>query len=132
MSVGRNTASGHLRAASRIGIPECTPNSLASREGVATTARAWVGSPEPPTITGLPRNSGRRSISTEAKNWSRSTCNSQTPVIGPVSAQHHAQRRTVQRFHRLADGAEFLTTFTVTFPADTPEETVVASTAGEA
>ena len=89
MSEGRNTASGHLRAASRIGIPECTPNSRASREAVATTVRALVGSPEPPTTTGLPRSSGRRSTSTDAKNWSRSTCSTQVsptrPVCRPVS-----------------------------------------------
>ena len=38
MSAGRNTASGHLRAASRIGIPECTPDARASFDAVATTA----------------------------------------------------------------------------------------------
>src|SRR5512138_3656746 len=102
MSVGRNTASGHLRAASRIGIPERTPNSRASREAVATTARAWVGSPEPPTITGRPRNSGRRSTSTEAKNWSRSTCNNQTPVTGPVSPPGAGSIRAMDQLDRIA------------------------------
>jgi hypothetical protein len=71
-SCGRNTASGHLRAARRIGIPECTPNSRASYDAVATTDRV-AGSPVPPTTTGLPRSSGRRSTSTAAMNWSRST-----------------------------------------------------------
>ena len=72
-STGRMTASGTFRAAMRSGIPEPTPNSRASYDAVETTARS-VGSPRPPTITGLPASSGRRSTSTAAMNWSRSTC----------------------------------------------------------
>ena len=41
-----------------------------------TTPR-FVGSPSPPTTTGRPRSSGRRSTSTAAMNWSRSTCSTQ-------------------------------------------------------
>jgi hypothetical protein len=33
-----------------------------------------VAAPSPPTTTGRPRSSGRRSTSTAAMNWSRSTC----------------------------------------------------------
>ena len=41
-----------------------------------TTPRL-AGSPSPPTTTGRPRNSGCRSTSTAAMNWSRSTCSTQ-------------------------------------------------------
>ena len=49
-SVGRKTASGQRFAAARSGIPERTPKARASYDAVATTWRARVGSPEPPTI----------------------------------------------------------------------------------
>src|SRR5690606_21971430 len=41
-----------------------------------TTARS-VGSPRPPTMTGRPASSGRRSTSTAARNWSMSTWSTQ-------------------------------------------------------
>ena len=72
-STGRKIASGSLRAASRSGMPEPTPYSRASYDAVETTPRS-VGSPRPPTTTGSPASSGRRSTSTAAMNWSRSTC----------------------------------------------------------
>ena len=72
-STGRNTASGHLRSATRSGMPEPTPNSRAAYDAVDTTPRS-VGSPRPPTTTGSPASSGWRRISTAAMNWSRSTC----------------------------------------------------------
>ncbi len=65
---------GHFRAAVRKGMPACTPTSRASYEAQVTTLRGSVGSPEPPTITGRPASSGWRRNSTEARNWSRSTC----------------------------------------------------------
>lgn len=71
-STGRMTASGAFRAAMRSGIPDPTPYSRASYDAVETTARS-VGSPRPPTMTGLPASSGRRNTSTAAMNWSRST-----------------------------------------------------------
>ena len=55
-------------------VPERTPNARASYDAVATTWRGLVGSPSPPTMTGRPASSGRRSTSTAARNWSRSTC----------------------------------------------------------
>ena len=45
-----------------------------------------VGSPRPPTTTGRPASSGRRSTSTAAMNWSRSTCS--THARGPVRRGH--------------------------------------------
>ena len=43
-----------------------------------TTLRGSVGSPLPPTMTGRPTSSGWRRSSTEARNWSRSTCRTQS------------------------------------------------------
>src|SRR5215472_6367832 len=87
-SAGRNTQSGQRRAAVRSGSPECTPKTRASYEAVATTPRL-AGSPSPPTTTGSPRSSGRRSTSTAAMNWSRSTCSTQRVtalVLRPTGA----------------------------------------------
>ena len=53
-SDGKNTASGHRRAAVQSGMPERMPNSRAAYDAVATTARS-VGSPLPPTTTGFAR-----------------------------------------------------------------------------
>src|SRR4051794_32513777 len=72
-------------------MPECTPKARASYEAVATTCRGRRGSPFPPTTTGSPASSGRRSTSTAARNWSRSTCSTQyrcsptRPVCPPGS-----------------------------------------------
>src|SRR3954447_9345655 len=60
-------------------MPEPTPYWRASYEGVDTTPRL-LGSPSPPTITGLPASSGRRSTSTAAMNWSRSTWRTQCSI----------------------------------------------------
>ena len=51
-------------------MAENTPKRRASYEAAATTPRL----PSPPTTTGLPTNSGRRSSSTATKNMSMSTC----------------------------------------------------------
>src|SRR6185503_6878414 len=97
-STGRKTASGHLRAAVRSGIPEPTPNARASYDAVDTTPRS-VGSPRPPTTTGSPASSGRRSTSTAAMNWSRSTCSTQAREVTPVSPDHDQQDHHDERDH---------------------------------
>ena len=61
-SGGMTTASGHRRRACEAGIADPTPNRRASYDAVVTTARG----PEPATITGRPRSSGRRRSSTFA------------------------------------------------------------------
>lgn len=94
-STGRITASGAFRAAMRSGMPEPTPKARASYDAVETTARS-VGSPRPPTITGSPASSGRRSTSTAAMNWSRSTCSTQAathPVCRAARRWREAGRR---------------------------------------
>src|SRR5690349_18327629 len=63
-------------------MPERMPNSLASYEAVDTTPRS-VGSPRPPTTTGLPASSGCRNTSTAARNSSRSTCSTQARGMPP-------------------------------------------------
>jgi len=70
MSPGRKIASGHNLFARDDGIAENTPNRRASYDAAATTPRL----PSPPTTTGLPTSSGRRSSSTATKNISISTC----------------------------------------------------------
>ena len=97
-STGRKTASGHLRAAVRSGIPEPTPNARASYDAVDTTPRS-VGSPRPPTTTGRPASSGRRSTSTAAMNWSRSTCSTQAREVTPASPDHDQQDHHDERDH---------------------------------
>jgi len=52
----------------------------ASYDAVATTCRGRRGLPSPPTITDRPVSSGRRRISTAARNWSRSTCKTHSPM----------------------------------------------------
>ncbi len=84
-STGRKTASGHFLAAVRSGIPDPTPNARASYDAVDTTPRS-VGSPRPPTTTGRPASSGRRSTSTAAMNWSRSTCSTHSVRVGSLTA----------------------------------------------
>ena len=51
-----------VEAAREAGIAECTPNLRASYDAAQTTLR----NPGQPTITGLPRNSGRSRCSTDA------------------------------------------------------------------
>src|SRR5262245_31919758 len=104
LSEGRNTASGQRRAASASGIPDRTPNALASYDAVATTWRGRRGLPSPPTTTGRPASSGRRRISTAARNWSRSTCRTQvrgdeslTPVGGSVGRDEVEDHDEVRR-----------------------------------
>src|SRR3954470_20322739 len=79
-------------------MPEPTPYSRASYDAVDTTPRL-VGSPSPPTITGLPASSGRRSTSTAAMNWSRSTWRTQRSIgctpDGPAPALSLIADRTV-------------------------------------
>ncbi len=60
-------------------MAERTPNARASYDAVETTPR-FVGSPSPPTITGLPRSSGWRSTSTAAMNSSMSTWKTQRVI----------------------------------------------------
>ena len=67
------------------GMPERTPNARASYDAVATTCRGRLGSPSPPTTTGRPASSGRRRTSTAARNWSRSTCRTQSPIGHAIS-----------------------------------------------
>ena len=57
-----------LAGGRRNGIPDRTPNARASYEAVATTCRGRFGFPSPPTTTGRPASSGRRRISTAARN----------------------------------------------------------------
>src|SRR4051812_48274698 len=61
-------------------MPDRTPNARASYDAVATTCRGRRGSPSPATTTGRPESSGRRSPSTAARNWSRSTCRIQSAM----------------------------------------------------
>src|SRR5256885_16602118 len=63
-------ACGHIFAAVRSGMAECTPNFRASQEAAETTPRScrW-----PPTTTGLPFSDGSNSSSTETKKASMST-----------------------------------------------------------
>src|SRR5262245_56547554 len=75
-------------------MPEGTPKRRAPDAAVAPTARC-VGSPAPPTTTGLPRSSGCRATSTAARNSSRSTWRTQrdSMVAGSaVPALQHDQR----------------------------------------
>src|SRR5262245_5376005 len=75
-------------------MPEWMPKRRASYDAVATTARC-VGSPAPPTTTGLPRSSGCRATSTAARNSSRSTCSTQrdsTVAGSAVPALQHDHR----------------------------------------
>ena len=67
-------------APSPSGIPDRTPNARASYDAVATTCRGRLGLPSPPTTTGRPASSGRRRTSTAARNWSRSTCSTQSAM----------------------------------------------------
>jgi hypothetical protein len=58
------------RGAVASGIAECTPKTRTSYDAALTTPRATCARPSPasppPTISGLPRSSGRRSCSTDA------------------------------------------------------------------
>ena len=58
---GTTVACGHSRRARVIGIAECTPKRRASYVAESTTPRD-----PPPTITGVPRSSGRLISSTDA------------------------------------------------------------------
>ncbi len=62
-----NIASGHNWAAFAQTIAECTPKRRASYEQAATTPLLWG---LPPTIRGLPLNSGLSFCSTDAKKAS--------------------------------------------------------------
>src|SRR5688500_14667559 len=53
-----------------MGIAECTPNTRASYDAVATTPRG----PSPPTMTAFPRRLGLDACSAEAKKASMSRC----------------------------------------------------------
>ena len=82
-STGRNTASGHLRAA----MPQRHPRAdaerarLVRRRGHHATL-GWVAAPADDDRS--PASSGRRSTSTAAMNWSRSTCSTQAVVTTSV------------------------------------------------
>src|SRR5271165_6822434 len=65
-----NTACGHILAAVRSGMAECTPNFRASYDAADTTPRS-LG--RPPTTTAFPFNDGSNSSSTETKKASMST-----------------------------------------------------------
>ena len=81
MSGWMNTAVGHRRRASAEDIAEWTPHRRASYEAADTTPRP----PVPPTTTGRPRSSGRRSSSTETKNASMSTCRIERTTVANAS-----------------------------------------------
>src|SRR5215475_7132626 len=63
-------ACGHILAAVRRGMAECTPNLRASYEAAETTPRS---SRCPPTTTALPFKDGSNNSSTETKKASMST-----------------------------------------------------------
>ena len=94
---------GTLRAASRSGIPERTPKARASRTTPSPRpAAAGSGSPSPPTTTGRPASSGRRRISTAARNWSRSTCRIQSVTSREGLAQGGSGQQPGGVEHRAA------------------------------
>ena len=68
----RGSASPRSAAPCRSGCRRHAPRRRPSRRRPRS-----VGSPRPPTTTGRPASSGRRSTSTAARNWSMSTCSTQ-------------------------------------------------------
>ena len=73
----KNTASGASAASLAHPRPDAVLPGLVRRR---RHHPALVGSPSPPTITGRPAALGRRSTSTAAMNWSRSTCRTQCSI----------------------------------------------------
>src|SRR4051794_20543090 len=69
-------------------MPERTPAARASYDAVATTCRGRFGLPSPPTTTGRPASPGRRSTSTAARNWSRSTWRIHADASPPSDGGH--------------------------------------------
>src|SRR5882757_7741306 len=87
-------------------MPACTPNSRASYEAQVTTLRGSVGSPLPPTMTGRPASSGWRRSSTDARNWSRSTCRTQLDVGEAMGVRSPSTQLARQAFPGVAQRLE--------------------------
>src|SRR3972149_7078152 len=94
-TTGRKTHGGHRLRAVLNGIPDLTPNFLASYEAAETTP-LFAGSPLPPTIRGLPLSSGLFLISTDAKKASMSTCITKRSAIVHSSCHCDGVKRPKQ------------------------------------
>src|SRR5437764_14153891 len=86
-------ACGHILAAVRRGMAECTPNLRASYEAAETTPRS---SRLPPTTTALPLSDGSKSSSTETKKASMSTWKI---VLMPAFSRCRGEKPNLTRRH---------------------------------